>query len=38
MVIGAVAGAVIVATSGMLATRRLYRVSPMRLLQAAEER
>ena len=38
MVIGAAAGAVIVTTSGMLATRRLYRVSPMRLLQAAEER
>ncbi len=38
IVIGGVAGAVIVTASGMLATRRLYHVSPMRLLQAAEEK
>ena len=35
--IGALVGAVVVTLAGLLATRRLYRVSPMRLLQDAEE-
>ncbi len=36
-VIGALVGAGVVALAGLLATRRLYQVSPMRLLQEAEE-
>lgn len=35
--VGAVGGAAVVTVAGLLATRRLYRVSPMRLLQAAED-
>ncbi|MDN3516242.1 FtsX-like permease family protein [Aquisalimonas lutea] len=35
--IGAATGAGVVALAGWLATRRLYRVSPMRLLQDADE-
>lgn len=35
--IGAVVGAFVVALAGLVATRRLYRVSPMRLLQEADE-
>lgn len=34
---GGVSGAVVVAGAGLLATRRLYRVTPMRLLKGAEE-
>lgn len=34
---GAVIGALVVALAGLAATRRLYRVSPMRLLQEADE-
>ncbi len=35
--LGAVGGALVVAAAGLLATRRLYRVSPMQLLKGAEE-
>ncbi|WP_290651331.1 FtsX-like permease family protein [Aquisalimonas sp.] len=35
--IGAAVGAGVVALAGLLATRRLYRVSPMRLLQEADD-
>ncbi len=37
VLIGVVSGAVVVVLAGLLATRRLYRVSPMRLLKGAEE-
>lgn len=35
--VGALIGAVVVALAGLAATRRLYRASPMRLLQEADE-
>ncbi|MCC5810733.1 MAG: FtsX-like permease family protein [Ectothiorhodospiraceae bacterium] len=37
VLIGVISGAVVVTLAGLLATRRLYRVSPMRLLKGAEE-